>query len=297
MGDKGRKKGGVFKRLGDKGRNVSAHSESHYQSSKSRRIELTPKRRYHEGTTSRKTKPLSESEDNGGGHWMSRSKRKKSSIKEDDLSQPWVCEETDSFTPRIHYFDFPKKTRMPSNAKTYNGSDDPEGGTLGNANMVPHEAGRKQNFDRKGDFRNQQRSERGLDKFTLLTKSLKKILALDKGKFKTSPPMTTPVEKRNNNRFCKFHGEVGHNTDECMHLKRQIEELVKAGKMSHVIKELKKKVARQRITQSFSLDPEISFPPLEEEVGTEALMIIEVEIGGHFIHRMYVDGGSTSEIL
>ncbi|GKD09784.1 hypothetical protein Tco_1189469 [Tanacetum coccineum] len=101
------------------------------------------------------------------------------------------------------------------------------------------EAGRKQNFDRKGDFRNQQRSERGLDKFTLLTKSLKEILALDKGKFKTSPPMTTPVEKRNNNRFCEFHGEVGHNTDECMHLKRQIEELVKAGKMSHVIKELK----------------------------------------------------------
>ncbi|GJR82931.1 hypothetical protein Tco_0153716 [Tanacetum coccineum] len=161
------------------------------------------------------------------------------------------------------------------------------------------EAGRKQNFDRKGDFRNQQRSERGLDKFTLLTKSLKEILALDKGKFKTSPPMTTPVEKRNNNRFCEFHGEVGHNTDECMHLKREIKELVKAGKMSHVIKELKqgKKVARQRITQSFSLDPEISFPPLEEEDGTEAPMIIEVEIGGHFIHRMYVDGGSTSEIL
>nr|GFC00091.1 reverse transcriptase domain-containing protein [Tanacetum cinerariifolium] len=26
-------------------------------------------------------------------------------------------------------------------------------------------------------------------------------------------------------------------------------------------------------------------------------MIIEAEIGGHFIHRMYVDGGSASEIL
>ncbi|GJY16313.1 hypothetical protein Tco_0386735 [Tanacetum coccineum] len=128
--------------------------------------------------------------------------------------------------------------------------------------------------------------------------------------------------------FCEFHGEVGHNTDECMHLKRQIEELIKAGKMSHVIKELKqgngkdqpkttktgeasgkdkplailmvqpwKKVARQRIAQSFSLDLEISFPPLEEEDGTEAPMIIEAEIGGHFIHWMYVDGGSTSEIL
>ncbi|GJV88997.1 reverse transcriptase domain-containing protein [Tanacetum coccineum] len=33
--------------------------------------------------------------------------------------------------------------------------------------------------------------------------------------------------------------EVWHKSDECMHLKRQIEELIKAGKLSHVVKELK----------------------------------------------------------
>ncbi|GJT50186.1 hypothetical protein Tco_0976343, partial [Tanacetum coccineum] len=190
------------------------------------------------------------------------------------------------------------------------------------------EAGRKQNLDRRGDFRNQHRSERRRDKFTLLTKSPKEILALDKGKFKAPPPMTTPVEKQNNNKFCKFHREVRHNTDECIHLRRQIKELIKSGKLSHVIKELKqgsgkdqpkatkkgeisgkdkplailmvqpwKRVARQRITQSFSPDPEISFPPLGEEDETEGPMIIEAEIEGHFIHRIYVDGGSASEIL
>ncbi|GJY13601.1 reverse transcriptase domain-containing protein [Tanacetum coccineum] len=121
---------------------------------------------------------------------------------------------------------------------------------------------------------------------------------------------------------------VGHNTDECMHLKRQIEELIKAGKLSQVIKELKQgsrkdqskaakkgeasgrdkalaflmvqpwqRVARQRFTQSFSPDPEISSPPLGDEDGTEGPMIIEAEIGGHFIHRIYVDGGSALEIL
>ncbi|GKB14225.1 hypothetical protein Tco_0848148, partial [Tanacetum coccineum] len=42
----------------------------------------------------------------------------------------------------------------------------------------------------RGDFRNQQRSERTHDKFRLLTKSPREILALDKGKFKTPPPMT-----------------------------------------------------------------------------------------------------------
>ncbi|GJU17984.1 hypothetical protein Tco_1145950 [Tanacetum coccineum] len=177
------------------------------------------------------------------------------------------------------------------------------------------ETGRKQNFERKTDFRNQQRSERRRDKFTLLTKSLKEILALDKGKFKTPPPMTTPVEKRNNNKFCEFHGEVGYNTDECMHLRRQIKELIKGGKLSHVIKELKQgsekdqpkavkkeetsgkdkplailmvqpwqRVARKKITQSFSPNPEISFPPLGDEDEAEGPMIIEAEIGGHFIH-------------
>nr|GEV77263.1 reverse transcriptase domain-containing protein [Tanacetum cinerariifolium] len=64
----------------------------------------------------------------------------------------------------------------------------------------------------------------------------KEILDLDKGKFKPTPPMTTPVEKRNANKFW-------------------------------------------------------------EEDGMEGLMIIEAEMGGHFVHRMYVDGGSSSEIL
>ncbi|GJY08785.1 reverse transcriptase domain-containing protein [Tanacetum coccineum] len=41
----------------------------------------------------------------------------------------------------------------------------------------------------------------------------------------------------------------------------------------------------------------MSFPPLREEEGTEGPMIIEVEMGGHFVHRVYVDGGASSEVL
>ncbi|GJV85405.1 reverse transcriptase domain-containing protein [Tanacetum coccineum] len=63
----------------------------------------------------------------------------------------------------------------------------------------------------------------------------KKFWPWERGKFKAPPPMTTPVKKRNNNKFCEFHGEVGHNTDECMHLKRQIEELLNNGKLSHIL--------------------------------------------------------------
>nr|GEX08079.1 hypothetical protein [Tanacetum cinerariifolium] len=279
----------------------------------------------------KRRKPLSGSEDSEGGHWKSRSRKQKSSIEEEDLSQPWTCEETDPFTPRIRYFELPKKTRMPSNVKTYDENGDPEDhlkifqaaakvesyddlkGIPSNflqqkkcikdlveihyikqregesiedftqrfkaksrhvkrapecmrifgfmygitnpelikrlhdnipksvdemmrvttafligevaasnqprkktlASWKQQEVGRKQNFDRKRDFRNQQRSERRRDKFTLLTKSPKEYLALDKG----------------------------------------------------------------------------------DEDGTEGPMIIEAEIGGHFTHRMYVDGGLALEVL
>nr|GEW42310.1 reverse transcriptase domain-containing protein [Tanacetum cinerariifolium] len=155
-------------------------------------------------------------------------------------------------------------------------------------------------------------------------KNTKEILALDKGMFKPPSPMTTPVEKRNAVKFYEFFGEVGHTTDECMHLKRQIEKMLNAEKLSHLIKELKQnyrkdqaktakkgetsgkdkplailmiqpwqRIARQRITQTFSLESVISFPNLGEEDGTKGPMIIEVEIGGHCVHRMYVDEDMT----
>ncbi|GKA75147.1 hypothetical protein Tco_0781525 [Tanacetum coccineum] len=104
--------------------------------------------------------------------------------------------------------------------------------------------------------------------------------------------MTIPIEKRIHAKFCEFHGEVGHNMDECMHLKKQIEEMLKVGKLSHLIKEIKQnngkeqpkaakkgetsgkdkalailmvqpweRVARQKITQSFSPNLEILSHP------------------------------------
>ncbi|GJV78456.1 hypothetical protein Tco_1510040 [Tanacetum coccineum] len=102
------KEGGVFKRVGSRGKSVSARSNN-----------------YNRNSHSKYTEAFSESEDSEGGHRKSRSKGKKSRREEDDLSQPWVCEEVDPFTPRIHYFDF-LKTRMPSHIKTYDGSKDPE---------------------------------------------------------------------------------------------------------------------------------------------------------------------------
>ncbi|GJW41441.1 hypothetical protein Tco_0067286 [Tanacetum coccineum] len=154
------------------------------------------------------------------------------------------------------------------------------------------EVERKQNFDRRGDFRNQQRSERTLEKFKLLTKFPKEILALDKGKFKAPPPMTTLMEKRSSNKFYEFHGEELKQGSE-----KDQPRTTKKGETSGNNKPLAilmvqpwQRVVRQKITQSFSFSPEISFLPLGDEDGTEGSMIIKAEIEGHFIHRIYVDG-------
>nr|GEY40627.1 reverse transcriptase domain-containing protein [Tanacetum cinerariifolium] len=153
----------------------------------------------------------------------------------------------------------------------------------------------------------------------------KEILAAEANKFQPPRPMVTPVEKRNGNKFCDFHNDKGHSTDECMQLKKQIEELVRAGKLSHLIKEIKQgreqpktgrketaakdkpttiymvrswqRTVKQKITQSFEQGKEITFPPLANNNGTEGPLIIEAKIGGHTIHRMYIDGGSSMEIL
>ncbi|GKC76562.1 hypothetical protein Tco_1127336, partial [Tanacetum coccineum] len=158
------------------------------------------------------------------------------------------------------------------------------------------EGGNKPSF--KKGLKNKHRSDRKLDRFSLLTKTPKEIFALEKGKFKAPPPMVTPAEKRDPNKYSEFHADTGHSMDECMQLRKQIDEMIKAGKTtSHPDDPTMAKVANQKVTQSFSPETTISFPPLGDEDETEGPMIIEAEIGGHFVHRIYVDGGASSEIL
>ncbi|GJV44834.1 reverse transcriptase domain-containing protein [Tanacetum coccineum] len=42
------------------------------------------------------------------------------------LAVPWSCEDVDPFTPRIRNFRSSRKTRIPNNVKTYDGTGDPE---------------------------------------------------------------------------------------------------------------------------------------------------------------------------
>nr|GEY27940.1 reverse transcriptase domain-containing protein [Tanacetum cinerariifolium] len=279
-----------------------------------------------------------------GGHWKSKSKRRKP--RDDDLASPWSCEEVDPFTPRIRNFKSSRKTRMPNNAKTYDGTGDPKDHVkifqaaaqverwamltwchmfnstlIGTARIwfdeLPPESidgykdlkatflayfmqqkkyvkdpveihnikkkdgetiedfmerfktveemmiataafirgetaaasknkvhtpwksqdqSKRQNSERRSHFRNQPRDGWGSNKFTPLTRTPKEIFATESEKFKPPSPMVTPIEKKSSNKFCEFHNDKGHSTDECVQLRKQIEELSAVTKVVDLIK-------------------------------------------------------------
>nr|GEV43915.1 reverse transcriptase domain-containing protein [Tanacetum cinerariifolium] len=110
---------------------------------------------------------------------------------------------------------------------------------------------------------------RGSNRFTPLTRTSKEILA----------------------------AEAGRSTDECMQLKKQIEELVRAGKLSHLIKEIKhgRDQSKTGKKETAAKDKPTTIYMIQSE--TDGPLVIEAEMGGHMIHRMYVDVGSSMEIL
>ncbi|GJX68448.1 reverse transcriptase domain-containing protein [Tanacetum coccineum] len=342
----------------------------------------------------------SESSTSDMDHWKSRDKRCKTL--EEDLAVPWSCEDVDSFTPQIRNFRSSRKTRMPNNVKTYDGTRDPEdhlkvfqasaqlehwemptwchmfNSTLIGAARVWFDELPPESIDSYKDLkatflayfmqqkkhvkdpveihnikqRDGETIEEFMERFKVktgrmkgapecmkisrfmhgvnnpeLTKRLnervpktleemmtmttafirgetaaaskkkvhtpwkptpKEIFAAELEKFKPPPPMVTLADKRSSNKFCEFHNDKGHSTDECMQLKKQIKELVKSGKLSHFIKEIRQdrdkqknrkkeaptkekvaaiymiqlwhRVTRQKVTLSFTHVNETTFP-------------------------------------
>ncbi|KAD3336308.1 hypothetical protein E3N88_31827 [Mikania micrantha] len=79
------------------------------------------------------------------------------------------------------------------------------------------------------------------EQFTVLTKTPKEILATEEARF--SFHLLKPLKggDKNNEKFCDFHGDVGHHTNDCFQLRKRIEVAVKSGELAHLIKDLKDK--------------------------------------------------------
>ncbi|GKB55307.1 hypothetical protein Tco_0906060 [Tanacetum coccineum] len=75
-----------------------------------------------------------------------------------------------------------------------------------------------------------------------LSKSPKEILATEKDarSFEPPPKMFGSKRSRDMSKYCHFHEDYGHDTNDCRHLKTQIQEAVNSGQLSHLVKGIKK---------------------------------------------------------
>nr|GEU75715.1 hypothetical protein [Tanacetum cinerariifolium] len=76
-----------------------------------------------------------------------------------------------------------------------------------------------------------------------LSKSPKEILSTKKAGRRFEPPSKMFGSKRARDMFkyCHFHEDYGYTTNDCRHLRTQIQEAVNSGQLSHLVKEIKRK--------------------------------------------------------
>nr|GEV58322.1 reverse transcriptase domain-containing protein [Tanacetum cinerariifolium] len=294
---------GVFHRLGDKEKNVSAHSrgserksyyscrgdiERCYQSSGSKEIEISFEKHRHKREYSRRTYAVSESEGSAGGHWKSKPKKQNSSI-EEDLSQPW-----ENVTGKLP----PTKKCIKDPVEIHNIKQ-----RYGESTEEFVRRNKLECMDVKGASECMKISEfmHGITNPELIKRLHDKIpKSMDEMMSITTAFLRAEANRRDakGRKALTFDQEI-----KAKPWKREGKDS-KKGETSKkdipleiVMVQPWQRTARQRITQTFSPESIISFPTLGEEYGTEGPMIIEADMGGHCIHRIYVDGGSSSEIF
>ncbi|GJV11188.1 reverse transcriptase domain-containing protein [Tanacetum coccineum] len=158
-----------------------------------------------------------------------------------------------------------------------------------------------------------------------LTKYPKEILATETQLRLSVPrPMLNPLRSGNTDRYCDYHQEKGHYTNDYIQLRKQLEIALELGKINHLVKDVRQRGRRshgrdnphpakiinvinvnsvkdkkrkvREATESWMNIP-ISFPVISSEDIFEELLIVEAEVEGYLVRRVYVDEGSSVEVM
>nr|GEU49433.1 reverse transcriptase domain-containing protein [Tanacetum cinerariifolium] len=235
---------------------------------------------------------VSESGNSDGGHWKSNSKRLKPTGQE-DLAVPWSCEEVDPFTPQICNFKSSRKTRMPNNVKTYDRTGDPED----HVKIFQAATQQKKYVKHPMEIHNIKKRdgetiEDFMERFKVETRRMKgapECMRISGFMHGVNNPELT---KRLNKHVSKTMEEMMTATTAFI----RGETTAASKKKGHTSWEPQDQPKRH-VLERRSDFREITFPPLATSRGTEGPLVIEAVIGGHMIHRMYVDRGSSTEVL
>ncbi|GKC16226.1 hypothetical protein Tco_1013008, partial [Tanacetum coccineum] len=129
-------------------------------------------------------------------------------------------------------------------------------------NRAPNDHREGSNRIKKNSSRDNSKGKRNRDKFSPyrgvnhgllsnLSKSPREILAMVKVEktFEMPPRMLESRRSHDMTKYCHFHEDHGHNTNDCHELRHQIKEGVKSRQFSHLMKVIKKGKAKASETQ------------------------------------------------
>ncbi|GJX94881.1 reverse transcriptase domain-containing protein [Tanacetum coccineum] len=113
-----------------------------------------------------------------------------------------------------------------------------------------------------------------------LTKCPKEILATETQLQLPPPrPVANPLRTGDPNKYCDYHQDKGHHTNDFQRSSSK-----------------KKKRKDREATESWMNTP-ISFPPIMTDDASDEPLIIEAEVEGYLVRRVYVDEGSSVEVM
>ncbi|GJU14770.1 reverse transcriptase domain-containing protein [Tanacetum coccineum] len=164
-----------------------------------------------------------------------------------------------------------------------------------------------------------------------LTMTQRSLLATEGSKknSKTTPSALRKATRRNG--YCEYHRQTGHYYHECVQMRQLIGQIGQGGpkkvldspgeehqgrednkgrgameakKMQprdkadtiYMVQSWQRKT-KQKVSQKFSQGSTISFPTLTTDNVVVEPLTIEINAAGHDIHRMYIDGGASADIL
>ncbi|GJX93109.1 hypothetical protein Tco_0347695 [Tanacetum coccineum] len=160
-----------------------------------------------------------------------------------------------------------------------------------------------------------------------LVKRPKEILATELQLQLPLPPLLVGTPRRKNlDRYCDYHRENGHYTNNFFQLKRQLEVALESGKLNHLVKDVRQRGgnrghqaennssngkiinmvyekgdSRKRKFQTRRdedwLNAPITFPPIPSDDVSDEPLIIEAEVEGYLVQRVFVDQGAAVQVM
>ncbi|GJW63661.1 putative nucleotidyltransferase, ribonuclease H [Tanacetum coccineum] len=158
-----------------------------------------------------------------------------------------------------------------------------------------------------------------------LIKCPKEILATETQLQLPAPrPVENPLKTGDPDKYCDYHQDKGHHTNDCIQLRKQLEIALESGKLNHLMKDLRQRVGRgqgrnpppppkvinmvrilsskekkrkdREATEAWMNTP-ITFPGVISDDASDEPLIIEAEVEGYLVRRVYVDEGSSVEVM